>query len=381
MPRAQTLSPDHFLTDQRLVICCGSGGVGKTTTAAALGLRAAQLGRRVLVMTIDPARRLAQALGLDALSHEPQRIQLVDAPGSLEAMMLDPKSAFDRVVVEHAPSERAREAILGNRYYQQLSASVGGSRELIGMEQVLAFVREDPERLLIVDTPPAQHALDFLDAPNRVLGLLDGSLTEAFLKPYRSIAKAQFQLFRASSTMTLKFIERITGANLITELGEFLNAFSVLFDGFRNRAEEVHTLMRTPGTGFLLICAPEPMSLREVNRFGARINAEGLEALGVLVNRAQPATVAGLDGDGEGPAATLPAMDRLMDPLLAAKVREILTDNANRVRLERASIDAYLHADADSELSAMPFRCLPAFASDLHSLADLERYAAAWRTD
>ncbi|MEM6709469.1 MAG: ArsA-related P-loop ATPase, partial [Pseudomonadota bacterium] len=284
------LDPDAFLRQTNLVICCGSGGVGKTTTAAALGVRAASLGRNVLVMTIDPARRLAQALGLNDLSHEPQPVAL-EAPGALAAMMLDPKSAFDALVRKHAPSPAARDAILSNRYYQQLAENFGGSRELISMEQVLEYATADPERLLIVDTPPAQHALDFLDAPRRVLGLLDGSLTDAILKPYQSIARAQFQFFRQSSAMTLKFVERITGANLITELGEFLNAFSVLFDGFRERAEAVRGLMARQSTGFLLVCAPEPMSLREVNRFAARLNAEPLRSLGVLVNRASPATV------------------------------------------------------------------------------------------
>lgn len=391
---AKRLDPDQFLRDRRIIICCGSGGVGKTTTAAALGLRAAQLGRDVLVMTIDPARRLAQALGLDALTHEPQPIALAlegegdgngdrDRAGTLAALMLDPKSAFDQLVHKHAPSLAAREAILGNRYYQQLAENFGGSRELIGMEQVLVHATADPERLLIVDTPPAQHALDFLDAPQRVLGLVDGSLTEAFLKPYRGIAKAQFQLFRQSSAMTLKFVERLTGANLITELGEFLNAFSVLFDGFRDRAAQVRTLMGEPGTGFLLVCAPEPMSLREVNRFATRLKEESLDALGVLVNRVAPGTLAALGAAGPGltpETAAQTLQQSALEPRLQTAVAAQLAREEQRIAVELASIEHFLGADAASNLRDLAELKVPEHTHDLHSLDDLARYAAAWQT-
>ncbi|MEM1433529.1 MAG: ArsA-related P-loop ATPase [Pseudomonadota bacterium] len=374
---SRQLDPDRFLGAQRIVICCGSGGVGKTTTAAALGLRAAELGRDVLVMTIDPARRLAQALGLDGLSHEPQAID-TDTPGRLAAMMLDPKSAFDQLVHRHAPSAEARDAILANRYYQQLAESFGGSRELISMEQVLAQAKADPERLLIVDTPPAEHALDFLDAPRRVLGLLDGSLTEAFLKPYQSIARVQFNLFRQSSAMTLKFIEGLTGSSVVSELGEFLNSFSVLFDGFRDRAREVRALMQESQTGFLLICAPDPLSLREVNRFAARLSEENLAPLGVLVNRLGPGSINGTE------SGAAPALDLLQDagasPALLEAAAEVIDDTARRRTLELESLRSYLDPEASSDMRALPNLCIPEFEESLSSLPDLSRYAAAWRT-
>ena len=373
------LDPDRFLSEQRIVICCGSGGVGKTTTAAALGLRAAELGRDVLVMTIDPARRLAQALGLDGLSHEPQ---LIDSgtSGRLAAMMLDPKSAFDQLVYRHAPSVAARDTILANRYYQQLAENFGGSRELISMEQVLMQAKSDPQRLLIVDTPPAEHALDFLDAPRRVLGLLDGSLTEAFLKPYQGLARFQFNLFRQSSALTLKFIEGLTGSTVVSELGEFLNSFSVLFDGFRERAREVRSLMREPGTGFLLVCAPDPLSLREVNRFAARLSTEQLASLGVLVNRVGSGSL----GTGQSRAA---AEDQPLQWLRAAGASTALLEAAagvvdegeQRRALELKSLKSYLDPEASSDMRALPNLCVPEFERSLGSIADLSRYAAAWR--
>ena len=187
---AERLDLEKLVLEQDVIVCCGAGGVGKTTSAASLGVLAARAGRSAVVMTIDPAKRLAQAMGLDALNNDPQPVAL-DAPGALSAMMLDTKRTFDRMVENYAPDERVRETIFANSYYQQLSSTLGGSRELIAMERVLEIHNAREHDLLIVDTPPAQHALDFLDAPQRLIDLLDGSFTQMLLAPYGIAARAQ----------------------------------------------------------------------------------------------------------------------------------------------------------------------------------------------
>jgi len=289
----------ELVHSRRVIVCCGSGGVGKTTTAAALGVLAARQGVDTLVMTIDPARRLAQAMGIAELGHEPQQVPL-GAPGALWAMMLDSKRAFDRLVEQLSPDARVREAIFANRYYQQVSTALGGSRELVAMERVLEAALERTDRLLIVDTPPSQHALDFLDAPARLVNLLDGSMTSLLLRPYGMAARAQFRLFQQSSNMALKFFERLTGVQLFADLSEFMLAFSSLFDGFRERSRQVQALMRGPKTAFLLVCAPEPGSLRQAELFAARLRAERMQIAGVVANRVHPAT----PGDRAAPNLT-----------------------------------------------------------------------------
>jgi len=373
-PEPLRLDVRQVVGNHKIVICCGSGGVGKTTSAAALAVLAAQQGCKALVMTIDPARRLAQAMGLDALSHDAQRVPL-EAPGELWAMMLDSKHAFDELVETHAPNARVKEAIFANHYYQQLSTSLGGSRELMAMEQVLETARAGAYDLLVVDTPPSQHALDFLDAPQRIVNLLDGSLTSMLVRPYGLAARAQFNLFRQSSTMALKFMERFTGVQMLADLSDFLLAFSSMFDGFRERSHRVQGLMREPSTAFVLVCSPEPASLKQVDRFAARLGRDGMKIAGALANRVHPAPAGG-GADPAEPALTAhdqvalaEAADRAVSdvPLpdrLAGVWREArdlhLADRASLTRL--AGRDVALHT-------------VPRFTRDLHTMADLRAFA------
>ena len=356
----------------RVIVCCGSGGVGKTTSAAALGVLAAKQGRRVQVMTIDPALRLAQAMGLETLTNDPQRVPL-EADGELSALMLDSKRTFDRLVENYAPNDRAREAIFANNYYQQISSSFGGSRELVAMERVLEAVNAGSHDLLVVDTPPSHHALDFLEAPRRIVNLLEGSLTRALVRPYGLAARAQFNFFRQSSTAALKFMERLTGVEMLADLSDFLLAFSSMFEGFKERSHQVQTLMKQPSTSFLLVCAPEPGSLRQVNQFAERLSAEGMTIAGVLANRVSPEP--GWQGGNEVTFSPADAalVDARSDPTFSSQaLSHRLCQALEAAAALHASDMLALREVAQGQLS---LHTVPRFDHDLHSMADLEAFA------
>jgi anion-transporting ArsA/GET3 family ATPase len=381
-PAHTQLDLARLVREQRIVVCCGSGGVGKTTSAAALGVLAAQQGLRVQVMTIDPARRLAQAMGLDALGHEPRRVAL-QAPGELWAMMLDTKRTFDRLVETYAPDARVRDAIFANHYYQQLSTSLAGSRELVAMERVLEAAQSGEHDLLIVDTPPSQHALDFLDAPERIVNLLDGSLTRLLVRPYGLAARAQFNLFRQSSAAALKLMERLTGVQMLSDLSDFLLAFSSMFDGFKARSHRVQALLREPSTAFLLVCAPEPTSLKQVEQFAARLAREHMRTAGVLANRvhAPPSGLAGTASEAGGAATG--RLELAVEELarLAQAGEPGFSDLPLPDRLAQAWQDALALHRADQRSLArlvgqgLALHTVPRLPRDPHSMVDLERFA------
>ncbi|MCZ6640165.1 MAG: AAA family ATPase [Gammaproteobacteria bacterium] len=370
-----TLDIAALTQEKQIIVCCGSGGVGKTTSAAALGVLAAKQGRRALVMTIDPAHRLAQAMGLDGLSNDPQQIDL-DAPGSLHAMMLDSKRTFDRLVESYAEDDRTRDTIFANNYYQQMSSSLGGSRELIAMERVFEVANSDEYDILIVDTPPAQHALDFLDAPKRMIDLLDGTLTGLLVKPYGLAAKVQFDFFRQSSAVTLKFLERLTGFEILTDLSDFMMAFSGMFEGFKERSHKVMELMRGASTSFVLVCAPEPGSLNQADQFAARLTSESISIAGVLVNRVHlPLELGdellGADLNKELAPIGLIADDQGVDELtLLERVNDAFAAQRALVKSDWAVL-------SQLRTSGLPNHQVPHFNRDLHSMEDLEAFAAA----
>jgi len=376
MTDAAALDLDALIQHKSIIVCCGSGGVGKTTTAAALGYRAAMRGRKVLVMTIDPARRLAQALGLDELGHDPQRIQIPSAAGELHALMLDTKRTFDALIEQYAPSDAARETIFANRYYQHLSNSLAGSREFMAMEKVYEMVQLSSYDLLIVDTPPAQHALDFLEAPARLFDLFEGSFVNLLLQPYRVAGRIGFDIFRRSSDRLLKGLERLTGYAVLADLSDFFLAFAGMAKGFKDRSQRVMTMLRQSQTSFLLICAPEPSSLAEVDRFFSRLSAEALSISGVIINRVHQAdsifaaSSYSLTNDDVVLISTLP--DRCVGGVdLANRLLAAYRDQLTMAALDRAAIDA-----TDWIRGQVPMHSVPHFDRDLHSLADVAAFAA-----
>jgi anion-transporting ArsA/GET3 family ATPase len=266
----------------RIVVTCGSGGVGKTTTAAAMALIGAEAGRRTVVLTIDPARRLAQSMGLTELDNTPRLVE--GAKGELFAMMLDMKRTFDDVVLEHSTPERA-EQIFENPFYQSLSSSFAGTQEYMAMEKLGQLAAANEWDLIIVDTPPSRSALDFLDAPNRLGRFLDGRMIRLLTAPARAGGKAYLKVMTASVGVFAKVFNRVLGGDLIRDLSAFVTALESMFGGFRERAQHTYELLKAPGTAFVVVAAPEPDALREASYFVERLSAERMPLAGLVVNR------------------------------------------------------------------------------------------------
>lgn len=285
------------LREKRVFVCAGTGGVGKTTIAAALALQAARLGRRTLVITIDPARRLADALGVEALDSKPTPVDLSalsNEPGalpgraSLSAMMLDPKPTFDRLVTRFTADAETRQRILGNRIYRHLSEALAGSAEYAAMEQVHELLQAEDYDLVVVDTPPADHALDFLRAPRRLREFLESRLVRTLIHPAMSASRLGARLFGRAVHRVLGLLERIAGVGFLDDLSEFLMAIDDLSQGFRERASKVESLLLGPQTGFLLIAGPESRGVRSGLDFLAELDRFQVPLVSVVANRLRP---------------------------------------------------------------------------------------------
>jgi anion-transporting ArsA/GET3 family ATPase len=379
---ATHLDVDALLADQatRIIVCCGSGGVGKTTTAAAVGVRAAESGRRVVVLTIDPARRLAQSLGLSQLDNTPAPIPGIDtsAGGSLDAMMLDMKRTFDEVVEAHADPARAQ-AILANPFYQALSTSFAGTQEYMAMEKLGQLSRRSQAEgtwdLIVVDTPPSRSALDFLDAPKRLGTFLDGRLIRILAAPARAGGKAYVRILSAGLGVFSNVLTKIVGAQVLRDLQTFVSSFDALFGGFRERAEQTYALLAAPGTSFLVIAAPEPDALREASYFVERLEVEGMPLAGLVLNRVSPVRLPELSPEQAGAGA-----ERLRDSDPPADSPEALAASLLELHADRMNQAARQHHLADRFVAANPrvaVVAVPALAQDVHDLAGLRRIGAA----
>lgn len=294
------LAVDALLDDPktRIIVCCGAGGVGKTTTAAALGVRAAERGRKAVVLTIDPARRLAQSMGIDSLDNTPRRVAGVegDGGGELHAMMLDMKRTFDEIVEAHADGERAR-AILANPFYQSLSAGFAGTQEYMAMEKLGQLRARDDWDLIVVDTPPSRSALDFLDAPKRLGSFLDGKFIRVLMAPAKVGGRAGMKFLNVGMSMMTGTLSKLMGASLLKDVQTFVAAMDTMFGGFRTRADATFRLLQAPGTAFLVVAAPEPDALREAAYFVERLAAERMPLAGLVLNRVHGSDAAQLSAE------------------------------------------------------------------------------------
>ncbi|MGC5365508.1 ArsA family ATPase [Streptomyces sp. DT24] len=297
---APALDSDAFLDDPdiRIIVCCGSGGVGKTTTAAALGVRAAERGRKAVVLTIDPARRLAQSMGIDKLDNVPRRVAGINgaAGGELHAMMLDMKRTFDEIVEAHADGERAR-AILENPFYQSLSAGFAGTQEYMAMEKLGQLRARDEWDLIIVDTPPSRSALDFLDAPKRLGSFLDGKFIKLLMAPAKMGGRAGMKFLNVGMSMMTGTLGKLLGGQFLRDVQTFVAAMDTMFGGFRTRADATYKLLQAPGTAFLVVAAPERDALREAAYFVERLASERMPLAGLVLNRVHSSDAARLSAE------------------------------------------------------------------------------------
>jgi anion-transporting ArsA/GET3 family ATPase len=361
-------TPPDFCVDDliddpntKIIVCCGSGGVGKTTTAAAVGVRAAERGRDVVVLTVDPARRLAQALGLTELDNTPSRVEGVD--GELHAMMLDMKRTFDEIVESHAEPERARQ-ILANPFYQSLSSSLSGTQEYMAMEKLGQLHRSGAWDLIVVDTPPSRSALDFLDAPERMGRFLDGRLIKILMAPAKAGGRFGMKVVTAGFGMFTNAITKVLGGQLLKDVQTFVLAFDTMFGGFRERADQTYRLLQAPGTAFLVIAAPEPDALREASYFVERLAEDEMPLAGMVVNRVHRSDASHLSAVRSQAAAEM-LDDRGAHPLAAALLR------LHAERMQLTAREARLCESFTSSHPSVPRATVAAMAEDVHDLAGL----------
>jgi anion-transporting ArsA/GET3 family ATPase len=359
-------SVGDILAGKDICICAGSGGVGKTTTSAAIATGMAARGLKVCVLTIDPAKRLADSLGLEELGNEAKQVDPdlfaqhgVEIKGELWAMMLDAKATFDELIARQAPDEEARDRVLGNRIYQQISSALAGSQEYMAMEKLFELHSDGHFDLLVLDTPPTRNALDFLDAPKRLTQFIEGRSLRVFMKPTGLAAKVAGR----GASVALSIFKRIVGFDLLADLAEFFNAFSGMVDGFQARAKRVNSLLADPHTCFLVVCGPQGEPIDEAVYFHGKLVEAELPFGGVVVNKVHfPAEQ--LRGAGEDVEAGL--RERLGDEQLAKRVCENFADYQALAERDARNIERLAQ-----ELRAQGVIRVPYLDEDVHDLAGL----------
>ena len=382
------MSLDSFLQDGEILICAGSGGVGKTTTAAAIALEAARAGKKALVLTIDPARRLASALGLKELGNVQTRIRPalfeqagIQVEGELWGMMLDMKRTWDDLIERIAPTPERRDKILGNQYYQSLSSALAGSQEYMAMEKLLEIHSAGEFDLIVVDTPPTKHALDFLEAPRRMSDFLEGKVIQAFLKPYAYAGKTGFKLLQRGTATVMSVVEKVTGVEVMRDLADFFLSFDGLYDGFKSRALAVNQLLRSRRTSFFLVASPSNLILQETAFFGEKLIEFKMPLGAIVFNRVHTCT--GAD------AKALRAVERLVEkPDKRKEIASAFGDEADTYdEVLRNLLVNFLrtqklgHADEAAirrflaRYSGIETCRVPVFDEDIHDIAGLARLA------
>jgi anion-transporting ArsA/GET3 family ATPase len=371
-----------LVRDHRVVICVGSGGVGKTTTAAAIALWGAQQGRRVVVLTIDPARRLADSLGVGALGDEPRAVDAavfarhgIPVRGTLAAMMLDQKGAWDRLVAHHAPSPEVRERILENRFYLSLSGTFAGSYEYMAIEQLCLLEESGAYDLIVLDTPPTKRAMDFFEAPDRIREFLDRRAMRWFVMPYLSQGWSAAKAMNRTVGFLFRRIEEATGVSALAEISDFFSAMSGMFDAFTARTQRMHAILRAASTAFVLVTGPEEQALTETEFFSSRIREMKMSLKGVVFNRVHQEFAA---DPQKFSGATVARGDEAV--IRAALAEAGAVGGAHAEWLARNFVDYQLLARGEALRMEQfrgglprrtPFITVPNFETDLHDLAGL----------
>ena len=346
------------LAERRILIVSGSGGGGKTTTAAALALRAAIQGRRVLVCTIDPSRRLVTSLGLQTLGDAPREMDIrrfdPRPGGRMWAMTLDTRRMFDTLVERHTTDAAARRRILDNRFYKQVSSALAGSHEYMAMEKLLDLSSDERFDLVVLDTPPTRHALDFLEAPDRMMGFLDASVLRWFLKPYFVAGRLTLKVATQTGAFFLKLADKVLGLQFLQDLSEFFLAFEGMYAGFKERAVQVNEVLRAEDSGFILVAGPSALTLDEALYFHRRLVERDMPFVGFIVNRLHPTTT----GAGRGTAPDI-------DDDLGDRLVEVFKDYSRLAKAEMKNVERL-----EEETGAAPV-LVPELESDVHDLDGL----------
>ena len=345
----------ELIATKDIVVCCGSGGVGKTTTAAALAVEGARAGRTACVVTIDPAKRLADALGIESLTNQPHRIA-GDWPGELWALMLDTKGTFDELVHRYAATAEQGRAILENRLYRNISGALSGTQEYMAMEKLYELhhggLADVPDfDLVVVDTPPTRNALDFLDAPRRLTAFLDNRIFRLLITPTRAYLKA----VSVATHAFLKTVSRVVGAEVVGDAMAFFTAFEGMEAGFRDRAQAVHDLLAAPETAFVLVTSPRPDAVEEASYFATKLTEAGIGVDALVVNRLHPR----FGGPPDSPVG-----DMTGSPI------EVLRANLAEFRQVASGEEAHFRQLAE-QVAPASVRRVPFLADDVHDLEGL----------
>jgi anion-transporting ArsA/GET3 family ATPase len=359
------MSIAQLLTDKRICVCAGSGGVGKTTSAAAIALGMAAEGAKVAVVTIDPAQRLANALGVEELPNEPHRVEPgrlaaagLEVEGELWAMMLDPKRTFDELIERIAPDPDRAEEIKANRVYRELSSAVSGSQEFTAVAKLYDLDQAHEFDLLVLDTPPSRNALDFLEAPQRLSSFLEGSTLKTLVKP----AGGSIKILRRSASPLLSGLRRVTGVDLLTDVGTFFGLLGDMTSDFNLRARQVEELLRAPTTAFMLVTSAEREPIEEAIWFHRTLEDGGMPFAGVIVNRVHHDLL-----NGSEPEDVRPALRRTLGPELAARVAQNLRDYHVLARRDDLNVGRLAAALGEEPL------LVPQLEEDVHDLEGLLR--------
>ncbi len=345
----------ELVAECSVIVCCGSGGVGKTTVSATFALAAARAGRRSCVVTVDPARRLADALGVESLPNTPTEVE-GDWPGHLHALMLDSKGTFDDLIQHYARTPEQAESILANRLYQNLAGALSGTQEYMAMEKLYELVHSNEFDVVVVDTPPTRNALDLLDAPRRLTRFLENRLFRALLVPTRMSLRA----IGMATQALLRTIAKVAGAEIVQDTVAFFQAFEGMEDGFRSRASAVHELLADPSTAYVLVTSARPDAIAEAGFFAEKLGERDVAVAALVVNRIAP-SFGPVDGPSAAHAPAPPAMEALESNLAEL--------NAVAAREEAA------FSGLAAQLSPAPVGRIPLFGEDVHELVGLRRAA------
>jgi anion-transporting ArsA/GET3 family ATPase len=369
-----------LVAERSIVVCCGSGGVGKTTTAAVVALEGARLGRKTVVVTIDPAKRLADALGLQGLTDTPSRID-GDWPGELWATMLDTRSTFDALVLKHAATPAQGERILANGFYRNIAGALSGTQEYMAMEKLYELHEEADFDLVVVDTPPTRHALDFLDAPRRLSRFLDHRLFRLLIAPSRGLVRA---VNMAAQTF-LRTVSKVVGGDVVDDAVAFFQAFEGMEEGFRLRAARVNELLAAPETAFVLVASPQRDTVAEAHFFADRLREAGIAVQGLVVNRVHPSFTAPGSSASSPPSSPSSSLSSRVSEAVAAGTAERaetlagtplggLYRNLADFQAVASREQAHLAGLADAVAPA-PVVWVPFLRTDVHDLTGMDEVA------